>query len=360
MRPVPKSLSETAGLSCIVTRISFRCAHLYVFFTVFAAALFCYAGDAHATDLIMGTIGIVVSEVGDTLGTAIMNVVDSLHRVPSLFAGLAHLFGIGLAAWGINDVVTHVNNPNQVSAWEPAKKFLSGGAFFSLPYVAEVVRDTVGGDIESVSNSAFAADPTGGIVTSVISLLSGGGGAGLDTLLLRFISDIFDPMMIAISTFSYLAGVVFVMIGINRLLKKADEGARGPGGFGTIMTFLVGGALLSIDQMLGAFSDSIFGDTEVSTFAIMPYLTVTGMSLLEQAHIYQVLSSVVAFMMIIGAISFVRGWFILRDVAEGSQQASMMAGVTHLVGGAVAVNIGPLLTFVQNTLGLTQYGVFFV
>jgi hypothetical protein len=64
-------------------------------------------------------------------------------------------------------------------------------------------------------------------------------------------------------------------------------------------------------------------------------------------------------MAVLGWISFIRGWFIIRDVAEGSQQASLMAGLTHLFGGALAINLGPVLNAAQTTLGLTAYGVNF-
>ena len=63
--------------------------------------------------------------------------------------------------------------------------------------------------------------------------------------------------------------------------------------------------------------------------------------------------------MILGWISFIRGWFILRDVAEGNQQASMMAAMTHIFGGALAVNLGPVLNAVQETFGLTAVGIEF-
>ena len=49
----------------------------------------------------------------------------------------------------------------------------------------------------------------------------------------------------------------------------------------------------------------------------------------------------------------------MRGVAEGSQQASVMSGVTHLIAGALAVNLGPLLNAVQVTLGITGYGIAF-
>ena len=79
----------------------------------------------------------------------------------------------------------------------------------------------------------------------------------------------------------------------------------------------------------------------------------------EILHATTVISAVIKFMIIIGLVSFVRGIFIVRDVAEGNQQASLMAGVTHMVGGALAVNMGPLINAVQQTLGIAEYGVNF-
>ena len=71
------------------------------------------------------------------------------------------------------------------------------------------------------------------------------------------------------------------------------------------------------------------------------------------------MSAILKFLAIVGFVSFVRGIFIVRDVAEGNNQASIMAGMTHIIGGALAVNLGPLLTAVQTTLGITQYGITF-
>jgi len=72
-----------------------------------------------------------------------------------------------------------------------------------------------------------------------------------------------------------------------------------------------------------------------------------------------VISSVLQFMIVLGVVSFARGIFIVRGVAEGNGQASLMAGVTHLIGGALAVNLGPMMNAVQSTLNLTAYGVSF-
>jgi hypothetical protein len=123
------------------------------------------------------------------------------------------------------------------------------------------------------------------------------------------------------------------------------------------MTFIVAGALLSVDAMMGAWSSSLFGTNDVANTSVLAYTG--GLEAEEEQHILGVISTILIFMMILGWVSFIRGWFILRDVAEGSHNASLMAGLTHLFGGALAVNLGPLMNAVQETLGLTDYGVNF-
>ena len=180
-----------------------------------------------------------------------------------------------------------------------------------------------------------------------------------DGMLACFTKDIFAPLSIVIRVFSVFAGMVLIMIGISRLTKSAQEGARGPGGLGTMMTFLTGGALVSYTQVLGAFTSSFFnirGD-EAGVNPVLQYTE--GLSDGEIAHVTIVISAILQFMILIGLISFVRGIFIVRNVAEGDQQASMMAGLTHMVGGALAVNLGPLMNAVQSTLGITTYGIAF-
>lgn len=190
---------------------------------------------------------------------------------------------------------------------------------------------------------------------------SGGGGscapAGLDMAMYCLMADIFSPIHVAVNFFSLLAGIMFVMIGISRVMKNAQDGAKGPGGIGTLATFLTGGVLLSMNSILGAVSESIFDSSQVLTYATLSYTDGLGDG--EIAHANTVISAIIKFMIIVGIISFVRGWFIMRGVAEGNQQASAMAGTTHIIGGALAVNLGPLLNAIQETLGITGLGISF-
>ena len=279
-----------------------------------------------------------------TFGEVICNTMVSIEEVPGLFAGLSYVIGITMGALGVMKLYEHVQNPHQTPVWDSLKRFLVGGAMFSLPFVLEAVQRTLFTDGTSgqIDGSGWNGAVTAG---------------GLDEMVVRLVSDTMNPMGNILWGFCYLAGIILVMIGIMRLLKTAQEGPRGPGGIGTIMTFIVAGALLSIDQMLGAWSNSMFDTETVTHYGELAFTT--GMGPAEIAHVHAVISAILGFVMILGWISFIRGWFILRDVAEGNQQASMMAAMTHIFGGALAVNLGPVLNAVQETFGLTAVGIEF-
>lgn len=278
-----------------------------------------------------------------SLGDVIFNTVNSGNELPFLLAGITYMVGLTLGVMGIIKLYEHVNDPRQTQLSEGIKRLLAGGALLGLPIVVEAAWRTVNDEnIDSVSISAFSGNTTGG---------------GLDSMMAALMMDIHDPLIWALNAFCYMAGLILVVIGILRLLKSSQEGPRGPGGAGTLMTFIVAGALLSVDAMMGAWSNSMFMSSSVANTSVLSYTG--GMTAQEEQHVLGVISTILIFMMILGWISFIRGWFILRDVAEGNNNASLMAGITHLLGGALAVNLGPLMNAVQETLGLTAYGVNF-
>lgn len=277
----------------------------------------------------------------ETLGAITCALQTSVSNAPGFLTASAYMFGIFLGVWGLLKLKDHVLNPQQTSVWEPITRLIAGGAFFALPYMIDVVRNSIEGDLSGFVTTAF-----GGTAS----------GSGLDGLLTRFVGDIYGPLTFIVNWFGYIAGTVLIMVGISRLLKGAQEGPRGPGGIGTIMTFIAGGALLSLSPMISAFSSSLFAAGGGQVAAALQYST--GMSADEIAHVQAVISAILKFMIVIGLVSFVRGIFIVRTVSEGGQ-ASLMSGITHLLGGALAINLGPVMNAVQATLGLTTYGVLF-
>lgn len=280
-----------------------------------------------------------------TLGGVIKNTIVNSEGLPAILPAMAYLFGIVIGLLSIMKMYEHVLYPDRVPIWDSLKRALAAGGFFALPMVVESTYNTLALGITSVSLTSW------NISSTSIS------GTGLDAMMAKLTKDLISPMANLISNFVYLAGIILIMIGIMRQLKSMQDGVKGPGGIGTIMTFLVGGALLSIWPMLGAWSETMFGSSTVLTHGTLKYTA--GMTADEVKHVHAVISSILGFMMIIGWVSFVRGFFIIRAVSEGESNASLMAGLTHLFGGALAVNLGPLLNAVQSTLGIATYGILF-
>jgi len=291
---------------------------------------------------------------GGTLGRVICNSFLQANYLPGFLTAISYLLGLVMGVWGVFKLRDHALNPTQTTLWDGLSRFLAGGAFFAFPAMAYVINQSLVG---SGGLTNFKTTPTAGNSGFNESVTCTATGNSLDQAMACFMQDIAAPSQIVVEFFAFAAGLVFIMIGISRLVRSAQEGPKGPGGIGTLTTFVIGGILLSANTILKAISDTLFATSTTATFANLAYTT--GMSTAETDAVYNVISAVLKFMIILGIISFVRGLFIIRDVAEGNQQASTMAAMTHIIGGALAVNLGPLMNAVLNTLGITGFGITF-
>lgn len=294
-------------------------------------------------NLLNSALGLGACQGNGQISDVICNVLDATSGIPGFITAMAYLFGILLAIAALFKLKDHVLNPSQTPLSDALKRFVAGGALFSLPLITEAAQNML-------TNGGLAMSQVGGYAGAASS------GAGLDGMLIALFLDIYEPLMSLIFAFGYLAGLILTVVGISRIIKTAQDGPRGPAGLGTLMTFVIAGVLFSLSGIMGTFSTSMFGSATVATYAVLE--TPTGDAKVDD-HVLAMISTVLVFMTIIGYISFMRGFFIIKDVAEGSGQASLMAGVTHIFGGALAVNLGPLLNAVQSTLGLSSIGVSF-
>lgn len=300
--------------------------------------------DAALTGLIDSIFGLGACSGNGQLSDIICNVMEASNGLPGVVTALAYITGLIFVISGIFKLKEHVLDSGRHPLSDAVKRFVAGGGLFAIPMVTEAAQNLIRG------NNADAMSQVGQYAGNA------GAGYGLDTMMVALFADLYAPLMSIIFAFAYFAGLILVVMGITRIIKTAQDGPRGPAGFGTIMMFVVAGVFFSLSTMMGSFSTSMFLDNNVATFAVLQ--TTTGDQAIDD-HILAVISTVLVFMTIVGYISFVRGFFILKDVAEGNGQASLMAAVTHMFGGALAVNLGPLMNAVQSTLGLDTLGVMF-
>jgi len=301
------------------------------------------AGWAKVSGAIKKAFGLGACKGNGQISDVICNVMESTKTLPGFLTAIGYISGLLLAISALFKLKDHVINPTNTPLSDSMKRFIAGGALFSLPLITEATQNMLTDGSTSMSQVSAYAGYTGG-------------GGGLDSVLVSLFADIYEPLISIILAFAYLAGIILVMVGIGRIIKTAQDGPRGPAGMGTIMTFVVAGVLFSLSTIMASFSVSLFDTSTVATFAVLS--SSTGDAVVDD-HILAIISTVLVFLTIIGYISFMRGFFIIKDVAEGNSQASLMAGVTHIFGGALAVNLGPLMNAVQRTLGLDTLGVMF-
>lgn len=280
----------------------------------------------------------------DTIGALIRNGINNTMILVSVASLAAFIIGVFYTMRGIQMLRAHIENPGNAPLAESLKRLAVGGALFSFPAIVNVVYETFGAKGSALANTGFATTtaPAG----------------GLDGMMVNFIKDISNAAYAGIEFFCYMAGILMVLFAMQRLVRTAQDGPRGPLGFGTIMMFIVAGLLLSFPQVLTAVDNSLLGKGQAIT-------NVSFMSLggkVDPAQIQNaksVFSAVLAFMAIIGFLSIVRGLFLLKSFADGNNQATMMSVVTHIVAGSLAVNLGSFINAVQKSLGLTTLPVQF-
>ena len=282
------------------------------------------------------------SAPANTLGDMITRVKDNSFILADVAAFIAYILAVLLAALGLNEARRHVQDgPQAVPLDQPIKKLLAGGMMFSLPTIGGMITNTFGG---------------GGDVQTVGWDSSGAGTTSLDGMVVRLIDNIYAPSIILMVIFCYIAAAFFLLIALNRLTKTSQQGAQGPSGAGTIGTFMLSGVLFSLAPSIGVLTETLFGGRE--SYTTVEFLAL-GDGVEGNAQAERVIASVLAFLIIVGILSIIRGLFVLRGVGEGNQQMTMMSGISHLVAGAILVNMGQFINIVQNTLGIGGIGVQF-
>lgn len=278
------------------------------------------------------------AQAGQKLGDVFTNVLLSWNGIAGFLAMVSYISGIFLAVHSIFKFKDHVNNPHQTKISDGVKRMLAGGMFLSLPYMCAVLQHSILG---SATNNPQNTGFTNAAVAD-----------SLDGMVATFIANIAGPAEGLLTGFSYLFGLALLMVGISRLTKKMEEGPRGPAGAGTFMTFIAAGALFSLGSSIGTFAASMFGDDQLMTKATIDPGGILGLDPDDAARMATVVEGLMVFIMLVGYIAFIRGWLVLKAFADGQSGATLAQGLTFLLGGTLAINLGELINTLQATVDI--------
>lgn len=279
------------------------------------------------------------------LSGLIANGVNNTTVLVNVAAFVAFLIGIFMVVRGIQLLRAHVENPGNSPLPESLKRLGVGGALLGFPPIVQLVYETFG-------------SKGGPVITASGWSSTGGTAGGLDGMMVSFISDISNAGYQAIEIFCYIAGIMIILFAMQRLVRTAQDGPRGPLTFGTISTFIVAALLLSFPQFLAATNSTIFGGG-ATAMTNVSFMSIDAINADQLQNAKNVFSAILAFMAVIGFLSVVRGLFLFKSFADGNNQATMMSIMSHIVAGAIAINLGSFINAVQNSLGVTTFPVRF-
>lgn len=279
-----------------------------------------------------------------TLGGLMDQMVANSELLPDLISFFGYMMGFLFICTGLYKLKNHIEfGPQSVPLTDPLKFIFTGGVVMSLPLMYTVATETFG-------------DQGGGQNIGANLTVSGGNPLTLDNMMTNVMENAYAPTIGLFQFFCFTAGALLMLLALHRFTKSAQEGPRGPAGLGTIATFVLAGGLFSIAPMVGVFTETLFGGRD--SFTTVDFLSLVDEPVAKE-HAERVTIAVLAFLIIVGILSIIRGMFVLRGVAEGNQQMTMMSGISHVVAGAILVNFGQFAEIIQTTLGISAFGVDF-
>ncbi len=272
------------------------------------------------------------------MGDMICYAFENAKPFGEVFQWIAYISGVMAALKGVHHLKLHADNPQNNKLVVPLAYLGGSIGMLSLPSFVATLHESLGA--EGAGGSFSCSDP--GAV---------GEAVGLGQVVTNFVANFKEPLTDLTSLTAMLAGLLMI---VNGLIKASKYGTD-PKTYSlhSILTHLGFGALLTtIGSNMHTMMASLFGISEAESSSVLSWGQIEGLigQPISEDFKLAVVSSL-TFVQIMGAIAFVRGWLILKKVVEGSGNASLTQGLTHIIGGTIALNIFGFLTIMDATFG---------
>lgn len=279
--------------------------------------------------------------VADTFGAIICNAGKNAGvSYPNFLAAIAYVVGAFLVFRGVLLLKKATDSGGQQSPAAGIMYLIGGALSLSLPAVTGVLQDT------------FFSVQAGGGTTCAPGAAGGDGSKGLDIMAQNFVKNIYGPIFDLLALLGYIVGVTFIFTGILRM-SKSGAGAQGSDPKSILVLLVMGSVLMSVSSMLPTIGATLFGGTgkvnSMSSFSGIDWSGIVGSGADTKAA-DATIQALLAFIQIVGGIAFLRGWLLIKKASEGGQ-ATIPQGATHIIGGAMAINIDVMLDVFDNTFG---------
>lgn len=280
------------------------------------------------------------------LGDVICNVETQLNGYGSIFSALCYIIGAFLIASGLFYALQRASDPdnrNQTST-RAITHLCGGSVFLSAPAFVAVLQNSLA---MTPGGAAMGSGACGGATPVALS-----GSIGLDQVLNNLVKNIHGPMFTLLSGISIAVGLFFIARGLLKASKYGMD-PRSDNVKNILVNLIIGTILISVSSMLPVMLNSLFGSSSPDNISGWIGLNWNKLGLVptQTQAADNAVKAGLAFVQIFGGISFVRGWMMIKNAVEGNGNQTVPQGLTHIIGGAMAINIATMLKIIDNTLG---------
>lgn len=307
------------------------------------------------------------AQAGLDWGTMICNFTQQNSGWNAFANWIAYITGTYFAARAIFLARYHTEDPARYPISKVLLHAFTGAALLVFPSFTRMIL-----------NSVYVAVPVGGALACTPGTVTAvpGPTVGLDVLARNFVENIRDPFFFMAGWFCFCLGIWFMYRGLNKM-SKYNTDPKAYSVQSIVANFFVGAMLMYIGQSKNIFMSSLFGAVYGTCGGLLTAggglaggvahnacgggagvglinwaaLGFTGPTTqFDQAYI-----AATMFFQIIGFIAFIRGWLLAKAHVEGVGNATMGQALTHIIGGAICMNIIVFLRAAQATFGVNFF-----
>lgn len=279
-----------------------------------------------------------------TLGDIICNIQSGMNSYSTLISAICYIMGAFLGVRGV--LYLNERFSSQQAGMSVTTKgiahILGGGALLSAPTFTALLQASL---FPTTKGSPMGSACAGTAPTAISA------GASLDLVMNNLVKNISLPMFTILAGLSIAIGIFLIVRG---LLKAAKYGVdpRSDNVKSITTNLLIGAIMLSIGNVLPAVLKTLFDVSDpsnINNFSGISWSSVAGAASTTAAD--NAVKAALAFVQIIGGIAFVRGWLMIKNAIEGTGQQTVPQGITHIIGGAMCINIPLMLKILDTTFG---------
>ncbi len=278
---------------------------------------------------------------GTTVGSMFCNVLQNSGSFPPLFSGIAYITGAWIVVRGLFDMMKRSSDPTNKPFKDGILGVMMGGMVASLPNLINwlhksLLRDTVKGD---------------GIRCSAAESVATDSAVPLDVMLSNFVGNITPGILALISGMAVIFGIVMIFYNMVKLSKFGSD-AKTSTLTPIIGSLIIGALLVAVGQTMDVSLSTIFGNnTSMTTLTKYSGVAYVPGGSFDMTRFNNAMSAVFTFLRIVGSLSFVRGFFVMKNALEGQGQATKGQAYTHIIGGALLVNMPAFIQYIEQSVG---------